>query len=60
MALLAVVNETGLEGRFNAGDDALVDVGFALFATGTFNVDVDQPLSVNDANASFFGVDRIK
>ena len=60
VALLAVVNETGLEGRFNAGDDALVDVGFALFATGTFNVDVDQPLSVNDANASFFGVDRIK
>ena len=54
MALFAVVDEAGFEGGFDAGDDAFVDVGLALFASGGFDIDVDQFLTIDDGHAQFF------
>ena len=54
MAFFAVVHETGFKTRFDAGDDALINVGFTLFAAGDFNVDVDELLAVHDPHAGFF------
>ena len=54
MAFLAVIDEAGFQGGLNTGNDALVDVGFALLATGGLDVDVDQLLAVNDGYAQFF------
>ncbi len=56
VAFLAVVDETGLERRLDAGDDPFVDVGLALLAAGGLDVDVHQPLAVHDGHAQLFGV----
>ena len=40
--------------------DALVDIGFALFAAGNFDVDIDEFLAVDDRHAGFFCVGRVK
>ena len=56
VALFAVVDEARFKARFDAGDDALVDVGLAGFAAGRLNVDVDESLPVDDAHTRFFGV----
>ena len=60
VAFFTVVDEAGFERRFDAGDDALVDIGFALFAAGNFDVDIDEFLAVDDRHAGFFGVGRVK
>ena len=60
MAFFTVVDEAGFERRFDTGDDALVDIGFALFAAGNFDVDIDEFLAVDDRHAGFFGVGRVK
>ena len=60
MTLFAVVDETSLETGLDAGDDAFVDVAFALFAAGDFNIQIDQFLTVNDCHAQFFLVRGVK
>ncbi|KDD11858.1 hypothetical protein L522_3744 [Bordetella bronchiseptica MBORD707] len=60
VAVFAVVDEAGFQAGFDAGDDAFVDVAFALFATGSLDVEIDQFLTVDDCNAQFFLVRRIK
>ena len=41
MALFAVVDKTGFERRLNARNNAFVNIAFALFATGSFNINID-------------------
>ena len=54
--LLAVIDEARFEARLDAGDDPLVDVRLALLAASVLDVDVDQPLAVDDGHAQFFRV----
>src|SRR5690606_31678356 len=56
VALLAIVDEAGLEARLDAGDDPLVDVALAGLAARRLDVDVDQLLAVDDRHAQLFGV----
>jgi hypothetical protein len=44
----AIVDEAGFQRRLDAGDDAFVDVGLALFAPGCLDIDVDELLPVDD------------
>ena len=60
VALFAVVDEAGLEAGLDAGHDALVDVGLAGFAAHGLDVDVDELLSIDDADAGFFRVRGIE
>src|SRR6185437_8049353 len=53
VALGAVIDETRLERRLDARDDALVDVALALFLGGGFDVEVDQFLTVDDRHPQF-------
>ena len=54
VALFAVIDEAGLERGLDTGDDAFVNVGFALFATGGLDIDVDEFLPIDDRHAQFF------
>ena len=56
VAFFAVVDEARFKARFDAGDDALVDVGLAGFAACRLDVDVDETLPVDDAHTRFFRV----
>ena len=61
MALFAVVHETCLQARLHPGDDRLVDVSFALFATLYLGFIVEQFLSVNYGQPAFLrlgGIDQ--
>jgi hypothetical protein len=49
VALGAVVDEAGFEAGLDAGDAALVDVGFLLFARRNFDVEVVQLLAIDQA-----------
>ena len=60
MALFAVVDEARLKPGLDPGDDAFVDVAFALFASGGFNVEVDELLPFDDGHAQFFLVRRVE
>ena len=60
VAVFAVADETGFEGGLDAGDDAFVDIGLALFASGGFDIDVDQFLTVDDRDAQFFLLRSVK
>ena len=52
--VFAVVDEAGFQRGLDAGDDALVDVALATLASGGLDVNVDQPLAVDDGNPQFF------
>ena len=56
VALFAVIDETGFQGRFDAGDDRFVDIALALFTPFDFGFEVEQFLSVNNGQAPFFGL----
>ncbi len=58
--LLAVVDETGFEGGFDPGDQALVDIGLALLATRGLDVDVDQFLAIDDPDPQLLGMGRVE
>ena len=60
MAIFAIVDETGFERGLDARHDAFVNIAFTLFATGGFNIDVDQLLAIDDGDAQFFLLRRIK
>ena len=51
MTLFAIVYKAGLKAWLNTGNDAFVDVAFALFTTGNLNIQVDQFLTVDDGYA---------
>jgi hypothetical protein len=50
----ANVYESGLEPRFNAEDDAFVNVAFDLFLAADFYVQFHQAAVMYNRNASFF------
>jgi hypothetical protein len=54
VTFFAVVDEAGFERRLDAGNHAFVDIRLALFASGRFDVDIDQFLTVDDGYAQFF------
>ena len=56
VAVFAVVDETGFQRRLDAGDDGLVDVALALFASFNLDFVVEQFLPVDDRQAAFFGL----
>ena len=51
MALSAVIDKRSFEAGFNAGDLTFVGVGFFLFVSGAFNIQIVQTLSINQGNA---------
>ena len=51
MTLFAVIDKAGLKARLNAGNDAFVNIAFALFTAGNFNIQIDQFLTVDDGDA---------
>ena len=60
MPLAAVIDERGLEAGFDAGDDTLVDIAFALLFAGGFDVEIDQFLTVDNSDAQLFGLRRVE
>ena len=59
VAVFAVVDKTGFEGGFDAGDDRLVDVALALLAAFDFNFVVQQFLAVDNGQTAFFGLGSV-
>ncbi len=60
MALLAVIDETGFEGRLDSCDHGAVDIALALFAANLFDVDVQQFLAFDDGDAQLLGLRRVE
>ena len=61
VAVLAVVDETRLQRRLDAGYHRLVNVALALFAAFNFNFVVEQFLPIHNRQPAFFslgGVDQ--
>ena len=54
MTLCAVVDKRSFKAGFNARDFTFVDVGFFLFVSGAFDIQVVQTLTVNQGNAQLF------
>ena len=59
MAVLAVVDEAGLERGLDARDDGLVDVALALLAPFDLGLEVEQLLAVDDRQAPLFRLRRV-
>ena len=55
----AVVHKRGFQTGLDAGDAALVDVGFLLFAGWSFNVEIVELLAVHERHAQLFLLSRI-
>ena len=60
MSVLAIVYKASLKARLDAGNDTFVNIAFALFATGSFDIEIDELLPIHDGNAQFFLVRRVK
>ena len=60
MTFFAVIDKAGLKGRFNTGNDTFVDIAFALFTTGSFDIDINEFLTINDGNSQLFLLSCIK
>ena len=60
MTIFAVVYEASFEARFNTSNDTFVNVAFTLFASGDFDIEIDELLPVDNCNAQFFLVRRVK
>ncbi|OIQ81952.1 hypothetical protein GALL_362810 [mine drainage metagenome] len=60
VALLAVIDEAGLERGLDAGHDGAVDIALALLAAGLLDVDVEQPLAFDDRDAQLLGLRRVE
>ena len=52
--LAAVIDEGSFEARFDAGDDTLVDIAFALLFACGFDIEVEQLLAIDDRDAQLF------
>jgi hypothetical protein len=59
VAVLAVVDEAGLERRLDPGHDGLVDVALALFAAFDLGLEVHQLLAIDDREAPLFRLRRV-
>ena len=60
MTLFAIVDEAGFEAGLDPRDDAFLDVALAGLASGGFDIDIDELLPIDDCNAQFFCMRRIK
>jgi len=60
VAFFAVVDERRLEAGLDAGNDAFVDVALALLPGCRLDVQVDELLPVDDRDAQFFLLRRVK
>ena len=60
VTVFAVVDEAGFKAGFDAGDNTLVDIGFALFTAGCFDINIDELLAINNTHARFFSVRGVK
>ena len=60
VALGAVIDKYRFERGLNAGDFGFVDIAFALFLPGMFNIEIDQLLTVDDGNSKLFGLGCVK
>jgi hypothetical protein len=54
MARGAVIDETGLEGRFYPGNLAFVDIRFFLFSGGQLDTEIEELLSINQSDSQLF------
>ncbi|MCY1277542.1 hypothetical protein D9M70_262410 [compost metagenome] len=59
VALCAEVDEGGFKAGFDAGDAAFVDVGLLLFAGAGLDVQVEQPLAIDQRYTQLFGLSRV-
>ena len=60
VAFFAVIDETRFKRGLDTGYNAHVNVGLAGFSAGSFNIDVDELLAIDDANAGFFRMRGVK
>ena len=60
MAFGTVIDERCFEAGLDAGDDGFVDVAFLLFLVGRLDVEVYQFLTINNRDAEFLSLRRIK
>jgi hypothetical protein len=54
MARGAVIDETGLEGRFYPGNPTFIDVRFFLFFGGELDTEIEELLSINQRDPQLF------
>ena len=54
VTVFAVVDEAGFQRGFDTSDDPFVDIALATLASGGLDVNVDQPLAIDDGNPQFF------
>ena len=60
MAFVAVIDKRRFEAGLDAGDNSLIDIALALFFSGSFDIQVDEFLAIDDRDAQFFCVSRVK
>ena len=60
VAFFTVIYKTGFEARLNPGHDTLVDIAFFLLSAGGLNIEIDQPLAVDDGNPQFLCMGGVK
>ena len=56
MAFGTVVDKGRFQRRLDAGDAALVDIGFFLFAGGELDIEIVKSLAIDQRNAQLFGL----
>ena len=60
MTIAAIVDKRRLETGLDAGDDTFIDIALALFFSGSFDIQVDELLAIDDRDAQLFCVGRVK
>ena len=58
--LFSVIDKAGLETGLNPSHDPFVDVALALFPASRLDVEIDQPLAIDDGDPQLFSVRGIK
>jgi hypothetical protein len=61
MAVAAILNKSGLQGRFDPGYLSEIDIAFKRVPAGDFDVELFKPAAIHHRNAGFFrvgGVDQ--
>src|SRR5882672_8074049 len=60
MTFAAVVDKRRFEAGLEAGDDTFIDIALALLFSGSFDIQIDELLAIDDRDAQFFCVGRVK
>ena len=60
MTLFTVIYKASFERWLNASNNTFVNVAFALFATGSFDININEFLTINDGNSQLFLLSCIK